>query len=36
MSEYHVYYIWSAYGITALVLLLEVILLLKRKRETKT
>ena len=36
MSEYHVYYIWGAYGVTAVCLALEIIFLLKRKHETKT
>jgi heme exporter protein CcmD len=36
MSEFHVYYIWGAYAVTAVALGLEVIFLLKRKRETKT
>ena len=36
MSEVHVYYILGAYAVTAVALALEVILLLKRKRETKT
>ena len=29
-------YIWGAYGVTLLLLAMEVALLLKRKRETKT
>ena len=29
-------YIWGAYGVTFLLLAIEVFLLLKRKRETKT
>jgi heme exporter protein D len=29
-------YIWGAYGVTFLLLAVEVLLLLKRKRETKT
>ncbi|HYY62925.1 MAG TPA: heme exporter protein CcmD [Burkholderiales bacterium] len=29
-------YVWGAYGVTFALLTLEVILLLKRKRETKT
>ena len=29
-------YIWGAYGVTFLLLAVEVFLLLKRKRETKT
>jgi len=29
-------YIWGAYGVTFLLLAIEVALLLKRKRETKT
>ena len=29
-------YVWGAYGVTFALLALEVILLLKRKRETKT
>jgi heme exporter protein D len=29
-------YVWGAYGVTFLLLALEVILLMKRKRETKT
>ena len=29
-------YIWGAYGVTFLLLVVEVFLLLKRKRETKT
>jgi heme exporter protein D len=29
-------YIWGAYGVTLLLLAVEVFLLLKRKRETKT
>jgi len=29
-------YIWGAYGVTFLLLAIEVTLLLKRKRETKT
>jgi hypothetical protein len=36
MSESHVYYIGAAYGVTFLLLALEIIFLLKRKRETKT
>ena len=36
MSEYHVYYIWGAYGVTFFLLFLEIFFLLKRKRETKT
>jgi len=29
-------YVWGAYGVTAAALAVEVLLLLKRKRETKT
>ena len=36
MSEYHAYYIWGAYSVTVLCLVVEVVFLLKRKRETKT
>jgi heme exporter protein CcmD len=32
----HAFYIWGAYGVTVVCLVLEVIFLLKRKRETKT
>jgi len=36
MSEQHTFFIAWAYGVTAVALVLEVIFLLKRKRETKT
>ena len=36
MSEQHVFFLWGAYGVTFIVLALEIIFLLKRKRETKT
>jgi len=29
-------YVWGAYGVTAAALAVEILLLLKRKRETKT
>jgi heme exporter protein CcmD len=29
-------YVWGAYGVTAALLAIEIFLLLKRKRETKT
>ncbi|HZE61550.1 MAG TPA: heme exporter protein CcmD [Burkholderiales bacterium] len=32
----HAFYIWGAYGVTFVLLALEVYMLLKRKRETKT
>jgi len=35
MSEQHVFFIWGAYGVTAVALVLEVVFLLKRKREAK-
>jgi len=34
MSD-HAFYLWGAYGVTFLLLLLEIVFLLKRKRETK-
>ena len=41
MSEFfsmggYALYVWGAYGVTAAALAVEVLLLLKRKRETKT
>jgi heme exporter protein D len=36
MSETHVYYIMGAYAVTVVALALEVVFLLRRKRETKT
>jgi len=41
MSEFlamggYAWYVWGSYGVTFLVLLLEVIFLMKRSRETKT
>lgn len=30
------FYVWGAYGVTFLLLAIEVLLLIKRKRETKT
>jgi heme exporter protein CcmD len=36
MSEQHVFFIWGAYGVTAICLVLEILFLVKRKRETKT
>jgi heme exporter protein D len=41
MSEFfamggYAFYVWGAYGVTAAALAIEVFLLLKRKRETKT
>ena len=41
MSEFfhmggYAFFVWGAYGVTFALLALEVILLLKRKRETKT
>jgi heme exporter protein D len=30
------FYVWGAYGVTFALLAIEVVLLLKRKRETKT
>jgi heme exporter protein D len=36
MSEPHVFFIAWAYGVTVVALALEVVFLLKRKRETKT
>jgi heme exporter protein D len=32
----YAFYVWGSYGVTAALLALEVLLLLKRKRETKT
>ena len=32
----YAFYVWGAYGVTAAALAIEVVLLLKRKRETKT
>jgi heme exporter protein D len=32
----YAFYVWGAYGVTAAALAVEVFLLLKRKRETKT
>ncbi len=32
----HELYIWGAYGVTFALLAIEVVLLMKRKRETKT
>ena len=32
----HGFYLWGAYGVTVVCLVLEIIFLLKRKRETKT
>jgi heme exporter protein CcmD len=34
MSD-HALYLWGSYGVTFLLLLLEIVFLLKRKRETK-
>jgi hypothetical protein len=36
MSEYHSAFLWGAYSVTFLLLLLEVFFVLKRKRETQT
>ena len=36
MSEQYVFFLWGAYGVTFVLLLAEIVLLLKRKRETKT
>ena len=41
MSEFfsmggYALYVWGAYGVTAAALAVEILLLLKRKRETKT
>ena len=41
MSEFfamggYAFYVWGAYGVTAAALVIEVFLLLKRQRETKT
>jgi heme exporter protein D len=41
MSEFlamggYAWYVWGSYGVTFLALLLEVIFLMKRSRETKT
>ena len=36
MSEHHVFFLWGAYGVTFALLFIEIVLLLKRKRETKT
>ncbi len=41
MSEFfamggYAWYVWGSYGVTFLVLLLEILLLRKRARETKT
>jgi heme exporter protein CcmD len=35
VSDY-AFYLWGSYGVTFVLLLLEVVFLLKRKRETKT
>ena len=35
MSDY-AFYLWGSYSVTFVLLLLEIIFLLKRKRETKT
>ena len=35
MSDYP-FYLWGSYSVTFVLLLLEVVFLLKRKRETKT
>ena len=35
MSDY-AFYLWGSYSVTFVLLLLEVVFLLKRKRETKT
>ena len=32
----YAWYVWGAYGVTLALLLLEIVVLLKRKRETKT
>ena len=34
MSD-HAFYLWGAYGVTFVLLLLEIIFILKRKREAK-
>ncbi len=34
MNEY-AFYVWGAYGVTFLLLFLEIVLVLKRKREAK-
>jgi heme exporter protein D len=41
MSEFfamggYAFYVWGAYGVTFALLTVEVVLLMKRKRETKT
>ena len=35
MKDY-AFYLWGSYGVTFLLLVLEIFFLLKRKRETKT
>jgi heme exporter protein CcmD len=35
MSDY-AFYLWGSYSVTFVLLLLEIVFLLKRKRETKT
>ena len=36
MSEQHAFFILGAYGVTFVCLVLEIVFLVKRKRETKT
>ena len=36
MSEYHSAFLWGAYSVTFVSLVLEIVLLWKRPRETKT
>jgi heme exporter protein CcmD len=35
MSEQHLFFIWGAYGVSVVALALEIVFLLKRKREAK-
>jgi heme exporter protein CcmD len=35
MSD-HAFYLWGSYSVTFVLLLVEIVLVLKRKRETKT
>ena len=35
MSEHHAFYLWGAYGVTFVLLVLETFFILKRKREAK-
>jgi heme exporter protein D len=36
MTGGYAFYIWGSYGVTFALLAIEVVLLMKRKRETKT